>query len=145
MEVTLDTINAGIKTGMPLVKAITGDMTSGDLAWIDKIANILDKVTQFAKVYQQAQGGQSQNEALRDPPEGMIIENPSFRQLPEAQPKEGNNMDAIKILIPIFEQFIDKCIAENPKMSIGQAISRMDIINISEAKQLLNKYKQGLK
>ena len=153
MEVTLDTVNTAVKSSMPIVKAALGTNPSNpsELEWIDKIANILDKVTQFAKVYQsQAQGGQGgqsrqdlQGAAERQPPTGYIetrlAPHPETRDTTERE----NQMKVIKLLIPVFEQYIDKCIKENPNMTIGEAIARLDIINISDAKAMLLQYKAG--
>jgi hypothetical protein len=160
MEVTLETVNTLVKTSMPIVKAAldTNSQNPSDFEWIDKIANILDKVTQFAKVYQsQAQGGQggqgTQAVLDRQPPNGYIetrlAPQPSFDGHPKDVPEtrdtteRDNQMKVIKLLIPVFEQYIDKCVKENPNMTIGEAIARLDIINISDAKAMLLQYKAG--
>ena len=152
MQVDLETVNTAVKSGMPILKAATSatGQTGQDFEWLDRIAKILDSVTQFAKVYQnQRQGGQggqgTQDVIERQPPNGYIEQRlaPQVAERP-IQPDNTDKekqMQLIKLFIPIFDAYIDKCIAENPKMSIGEAISKLDIINITDAKQMLTQYK----
>ena len=148
MQVDLDTVNTGVKSAMPIIKAVSGQQQSNEFEWLDRLANILDKVTQFAKVYQQGGlGGQSRQEQINGIPPQNYVETRLAPPMPindvRVNEDKDKQMQVIKLLIPIFEQYIDKCIAENPKMSIGEAISKLDIINISDAKEMLRQYKQS--
>lgn len=153
-QIDLETINSSVKTAMPLVKAGLGmtGQTNNDFAWVDKFADILDKVTQFAKVYQAQAAGQPQAQAEREPPPDYMVEinrtqPPMIPQKTQVTPPMGDNMliKIAKFMIPVFEQYLTKCLKENPNMLIGEAISKLDILTVNEAMGLLAQYKASLK
>lgn len=149
-QVDLETVNNTVKTALPVLRAAAGDGAENDFAWIDRIANLLDKVTQFAQVYRQQFSGQNTTDAAQARQIDIEIErrDPAVvRETapPPVLPPQGENkaMQAIKLVLPIIEQYLIRCQAENPKMPLGEVISRLDIINVSETLDLLIKYKQS--
>jgi hypothetical protein len=145
----LTAINKTVQDSMPVVKAaVTGlsdNPASNDFAWIDRIVNLLDKVTQFAGTYK-SMSAPVQAQAIEQTREqNQPLE---YRAVPvKSQAPPLNNEDKEKqkmltnMIIKVFETHLEKCIKENPSMPIGEAISKLDFINVCEAKELI----QGMK
>jgi hypothetical protein len=153
MQVDLNTVNTQIQQAMPLIKAGTQVMNNaapGEFEWLDKIANMLDKVTQFAKLYQEQArpaSPQSQGDQQTIPRDLGITELPPQPLHPQqiATPQQENKMNMImKVMIPIIEAHLDNCIKINPKMSAGEVIARIDFLDVTELKKLLNDNKAKL-
>jgi hypothetical protein len=143
MQVDLGTINKNVKAIAPIVKAAAAGLSENenDFAWVDKFANLIDKVSQFAELYKN-----SQTPPITDRQIDTVIERAAPSQLPPPPPMpqpESKSMQAIRFVIPIIEQYLVRCIKENEKMPIGEVIAKLDIMTASEAYELLQKYKQG--
>jgi hypothetical protein len=83
-------------------------------------------------------------QADRPPPDNFEIINRPPPQIPQSTvPIEDKTMKNMKFLIPIFEQYLTKCLNEKPDMLIGEAIGKLDILTVNEAMALLSQYKKA--
>lgn len=139
----LETINTGVKA---VTSVLVDSNTANEYAWLDRIANLLDKVTQFAGVYKQMQTTQPQAQADRHPPDNFQPPRPqpagTIGQPLEAA-KDKKAMQMLKFVIPVLDTYLDKCIKENPQMTIGEAIAKLDIMHVTELKELMRLYRQS--
>ena len=147
-QVDLNTINSQVKQFLPVIKTAASalpNVKSGEMDTLDKIAQLLDTVTKFMTQYNEAQAGKPAAQAEREPPDGVYpdkIVPPDKLVAPTTPPQSGKQALILQILIPVLEQHLNYCIEINPKMPLGEAISKISFINVSDLKDLLSGIKK---
>jgi hypothetical protein len=147
-EVDIVTINNAVKTYAPIAKALIPTVSPNtNVDWIDKVSGLLDNLVKVAALYQQAQP-QRQADKMENVRE---VEQAGEVRLPPPTKTTNNMMESkqmqvIKLIMPMIGAYVEKCMKENPKMPLGEALAKLDIINISDVNEILNQYKksQGL-
>lgn len=142
----LNKINTAVKQYGPIAKTLIPDLNNPEFAWIDRISNLFDKVNPIIQAYVNNRP-QAQAAQLDSTGQAAAV----FYQLPPPPPsrdltapiQETRIMKMTKFLIPILTVYLDNCIKTNPKMPIGQAIAGLDIIDVSQLKDLLLEYQKG--
>jgi hypothetical protein len=138
-----------IKAGQSLAKLESAATdTSGD--WIGKIERIINGINDMAVNFQKLKSGDPDNRAdqlnsgRRAIPESHRIadqRSPSEDAKPEHTVETAGKGDEPmnkfgKTLIGILSDYMDKCIAENPNMTIGEAIAKAPL-NVTQVRGLL--------
>lgn len=141
-QAKLSKINNAIHETLPIVKSVTG--ASPEIDIIERLSTFADKIIKLGEMYQANRAAQPVN---REPPpdniENTLQSNGynTFAIAPQPNEKDAPLMKVLKFIIPIFEDYLAKSIKDNPEMPIGHAIAKLDILNVSEALELLKKVK----
>lgn len=140
-------VAALVKTGKELTKLETVAQSATEGDWLSKAERIITGINTLFGHVEALRGNQNANDRQiivsdgpRDNPRtsGPVVARASGAESKPENPRKGEDVmnQLVKPALQLVNDYLDKCRAENPNMTIGEALQKAPI-NVTQLRSLL--------